>query len=238
MMEDDLISCLTRQVQEEVIENYLNERKLIDLQLEELGELGQKTYKKALKTGKRFTRIGYLLVDDAFRKEWSDLVRLGKDSFWFRCLTDEFKNDVRFIRVTALTHKGKFKKLFHEAYRRLLARVKEYKEAYENLKKECDAVNLNIKKFHSNYDLLTILQFLKSMDVCGIERKKFLGENFSPDELMSVDEKLYFKPVKFEKWSLPEPPELPPHPLIERRLDDLANQVYERYGNQLKSVIY
>lgn len=237
-MEDDLISCLTRQVQEEVIENYLNERKLIDLQLEELNELGEKTYKRAVKTGKRFTRIGYLLVDDEFRKNWSNLVHLAEDSFWFRCLTEEFKNDVRFIKVTALTHRGRFKKLFHEAYRRLLARVGEYRKAYEDFKKECDAVNLNIKKFHSNYDLLTILQFLKSMDVCGVERKKFLGENFSPEELMSVDEKLYFKPVKFEKWNLPQPPELPPHSLIERPLDELANRVYDRYGNRLRTLIY
>lgn len=237
-MEDDLILSLTKQVQEEVIENYINERKIVDIQLEELRDLAEQLHKKARKTGKRFTRIGYLLVDDDFRNKWSHIVGLDINSYWYRCLTEAFGNDVRFIRVVALTHKGKFKKLFHEAYRRLLIRIDEYSQAYEDFKKECDAVNINIKKFHNNYDLLTILRFLKSMDIYGIELKKFLGENFSPDELMSVEEKLCFKPIKFEKWELPPPPKLPPHGLIERQLDILASQIYNQYGPQLRMMIY
>ena len=36
MTEDDLLTCLTRQVKEDVIENYLTERRLVELQIEEL----------------------------------------------------------------------------------------------------------------------------------------------------------------------------------------------------------
>ncbi len=236
-MEDDLIASLTRQVQEEVIENYLNERRLIDLQLEELSEKAQKVRKGAKKTGKRITRIGYLLLDDFFRKKWANLVNLPENTYWYGCLMEEFSQDVRFIRVTALTNKGKFKKLLQEAYKRLVHRMAEYMETYNEFCKDCEAVNLNIKQFHSNYDLLTIVRFLKSLDVCGIERKKILGENFSPDELMSIDKKLYFKPVKIESWDLPIPLTLPEPMLVERELERLANEVYNTYGNRLKTIV-
>ncbi len=236
-MEDDIIASLTRQVQEEVIENYLNERRLIDLQVEELSEKAENVKKKARKTGKRITRIGYLLVDDSFRKELADMIKIPQDTYWYDCLVNEFSHDVRFIRVTALTHRGKFKKLFHEAYRRLTTRMEEYRKIYEDFCSDCRAVNINIKQFHANYDILTIIRFLKSMDVCGIERKKILGENFSPDELMSIDEKLYFKPVKVESWNLPLPLPLPDHSLIEGKLDNLASRVYDRYGSELKAIV-
>ncbi len=236
-MEDDIIASLTRQVQEEVIENYLNERKLIDFQVEELSEKAKEVKKKARKTGKRITRVGYLLVDDSFRKEWADLARIPQDTYWYDCLINEFSHDVRFIKVTALTHRGKFKKLFHEAYKRLITRMGEYQKIYEDFCSDCRAVNLNIKQFHANYDILTIIRFLKSMDVYGLERKKILGENFSPDELMSIDEKLYFKPVKVESWDLPSPLQLPDHTLIEGKLDNLANKVYDRYGSKLKTIV-
>ncbi|MBW1974452.1 MAG: hypothetical protein JRI45_02625 [Deltaproteobacteria bacterium] len=236
-LEDDLIASLTQQVQEEVIENYLHERRLIDLQLEELEEMARLTLKKARKAGKRFTRMGYLLIDDSFRNDWAEMVGIQLGSYWFDCLTREFQHDVRFIKVTALTNKGKFKKLFFEAYKRLVNRMDEYRSGYEEFRKECDAVNINIKQFHNNYDVLTIIRFLKSMDVCGLERKKILGENFSPEELMSIDKKLYFKPVQFESWKLPEPAKLPAPKYIEHRLDDLAQRIYQQYGNQIKGII-
>ncbi len=236
-MEDDIITCLTRQVQEDVIENYLRERRLIDEQLDYLEELAQKTLKKARKTGSRLSRIGYLMVDDHFRDKWAEIVRLPKESYWYQALTEQFKGNARFIQVTALTHKGRFKKLVHEAYRRLVQRMDEYKKLYEDLKKEIEAVNLNIKAFHRNFDILAIIQFLKSLDVCTLERKKFLGENFTPEELMEIDKSLYFKPASLSKWNIPEPFELPLHEHIERPLDQLISQVYERYGWHLKKIV-
>lgn len=236
-MEDDLILSLTRQVQEEVVENYLRERRLIDLQFEELDELGLKTLKKAEKTCRRFSRMGYLLVDDEFRNRWKDMAGIPEGSYWYCCLTEEFRHNTRFITVTALTHKGRFKRLVHEAYKRLVERMAEYKKLFETLQQEIAAVNLNIQTFHRNFDILTIIQFLKSMDVVELEKKKFLGGNFSPEELTSIDQAMYFKPAKLERWNPPPPLDLPSHELIEKQIDHLASDVYSRYGWHLKSVI-
>lgn len=236
-MEDDLILSLTRQVQEEIVENYLRERRLIDFQLEELEELGRETLKKAEKTCRRFSRMGYLLVDDEFRNRWRLMVGIPEESYWYCCLTEEFKHNTRFITITALTHKGRFKRLVHEAYKRLVDRMSEYRSLYENLQKEINAVNLNIQTFHRNFDILTIIQFLKSMDVVEIERKKFLGGNFSPEELTSIDKAMYFKPVKLEQWNPPPPVDLPPHKTIEKQIDHLASDVYSRYGWHLRSIV-
>lgn len=236
-MEDDLILSLTRQVQEEVIENYLRERRLIDSQLEEVEELALKTLKKAGKTCRRFSRIGYLLVDDEFRNRWRAMVGISEGSYWHSCLTEEFRHNTRFITVTALTHKGRFKRLVHEAYKRLLERMEEYKKLYETLAQEINAVNINIQAFHRNFDLLTIIQFLKSMDVIELERKKFLGGNFSPEELMSIDRAMYFKPVQIEKWNPPSPLNLPAHSVIEKPLDHLASDVYARYGWRIRDMV-
>lgn len=237
IMEDDLILSLTRQVQEEVVENYLRERRLIDLQLEEIEELAQKTLKKAAKTGRRFSRIGYLLIDDEFRERWRVMVGLPQESYWYCWLTEEFKHNTRFITVTALTHKGRFKRLVHEAYKRLVERMEEYRKLYEHLCQEINAVNLNIQTFHRNFDLLSIIQFLKSMDVVELERKKFLGGNFSPEELTSIDKAMYFKPVRLEQWNPPPPFDLPAHTTIEKKLDQLASDVYAKYGWRLREIV-
>lgn len=236
-MEDDLILSLTRQVQEEVVENYLRERRLIDLQLEELDELALKTLKKAEKTCRRFSRIGYLLVDNEFRSRWMAMVGISENSYWHCCLTEEFRYNTRFITVTALTHKGRFKRLVHEAYKRLVQRMEEYKKLYETLHNEINAVNLNIQTFHRNFDILSIIQFLRSMDVAELERKKFLGENFTPEELMSIDKAMYFKPARIEKWNPPPPLTLPAHSVIESKLDHLASDVYARYGPRIRDMV-
>ncbi len=63
--------------------------------------------------------------------------------------------------------------------------------------------------FSKNFDLLSILGFLKSLDIGDLERKHFLGENFTAEELASVDQKLYIGAIKFEELRVPAPLTLP-----------------------------
>ena len=83
----------------------------------------------------------------------------------------EYRKDVLFIKVRGLTDRSKFKKLLLEAYRRLCKWNNKYLEAYRNLIEECEAVNHNLKKFEDNHDLLTILNFLKGMNLEEITKK-------------------------------------------------------------------
>ena len=99
----------------------------------------------------------------------------------------KYRKDVRFLKVHGLTDRSRFRKLVLEAYQRLVAWNDKYKEAYENLKEECKAVNTNLVKFEKDHDLLTIINFLKSMDTEEIVKKHFMGENFTPEEFYELE---------------------------------------------------
>ncbi|QCQ22060.1 hypothetical protein [Desulfoglaeba alkanexedens] len=236
-MEDDLISCLTRQVKEEVLENYLTERRIIEIQTEDLEAKAAEVRRLADETGQRMARLGFLMLHPDMLGRCAELLRIPSPSFWRDCLEKQAFRGVRFIRVSALTDKGKFRKLVLESYRRLFAWMNDYRKAYEDLEIECRAVNHNIKSFHQNFDLLTILNFLKNLDVCAVEQKHFLGENFTPEEMASVEQKLHFQKQTLTRFGLPEPLSLPRPAAVEESLSALARDVYRRYQSQVKRIV-
>ncbi len=236
-MEDDLITCLTRQVKEEVLENYLAQRRLIELETEDVEARAQAVRTLASEVGKRFTRLGYLMMDAEMLERLIELLQIPEASFWRECLEKPFARGVRFIKVIALTHKGKFRKLVLESYNRLLTWMGRYRDAFQDLELEVRALNINIQAFQSNFDLLTILNFLKSLDVCGLEHKHFLGSNFTAEEIMSVEKKLYIHPIKVERFDLPPPLALPAPPLIQDDLGRLAEDVFRKHHNQIKRLL-
>ena len=61
-MTEDFLTSLTRQVKEEVLENYVNERRLIEAQIEDLEHLATKTRSKAVKAGRRLNRLALLMI--------------------------------------------------------------------------------------------------------------------------------------------------------------------------------
>lgn len=233
-MEDDLISSLTRQVKEEVIENYLTERRIVGLQIEDIEAQAEEARFQALKTGRRLSRLAYLMVQPEMLKKLLDLLNISSPSFWNDCLEKKFSRGIRLIRVRALTDKGKFRKLLLEAYNRLYRWMENYRKVYEELNAECRAVNMNIDKFQKNFDLLTILNFLKSLDQATLERKHYLGENFTAEELTSIDQKLYLRPINFEKLGIPVPLTLPKPERVEEALSNLAHDIYQKYHRDIK----
>ncbi len=236
-MEDDLITCLTRQVKEEVLENYLTQRRLIEIETEDVEARAEDVRALAHEVGKRFTRLGYLMMDAEMLARLIELLHIPETSFWRECLEKPFARGVRFIKVSALTHKGKFRKLVLESYNRLLTWMGKYKDAFSDLELEVRALNINIQNFQSNFDLLTILNFLKSLDVCGLEHKHFLGSNFTAEEIMSVEKKLYIHPMKVDRFALPPPLDLPPPVLIQNELGRLAEDVFRKHHNQIKRLL-
>ncbi|MCK8600290.1 hypothetical protein [Desulfoferrobacter suflitae] len=236
-MEDDLIASLTRQVKEEVVENYLTERRLLELQVEDLLEQANQTRLQAARTGRRLTRLAYLVIKSDMQAELLHLMKIPENSFWSSCITQQFTRGVRFIRVRGFTDKAKFRKLFVESYVRFYQRMVEYQKAYNNLKAECQAVNSNIKRFRNNFDLLTIINFLKSLDTVTLERKIFLGENFTAAELASIDQKLQINLISFELFDVPPPLTLPKPERMEEPLSDLAVRVYRKFQTDIKRIM-
>ncbi len=236
-MEDDLISSLTRQVKEEVIENYLTERCIVGFQIEDIQKRGEDAQRLAVKTGRRLSRMAYLMISPTMQQRLMHVLHIPAGSFWASCVEGKFARDTRFIKVRALTDRGRFKKLVLEANARFYQWMNDYRKAYEDLIAECRAVNLNIDKFQKNYDLLTILSFLKNLDSGTLERKRFLGENFTAEELASIDQKLYLHPVSIDRMNLPAPLDLPRREVVDYSLNELAGEIYRTHQDQVKRLM-
>jgi hypothetical protein len=237
-MRDDFIAALTQEVKEEVVQNYLYERRLIEEQINYLNELADHTVQLQERLYGRFARIYDLLCKTEFINEFISLLGLKEAPFKDRIGTEsKYKKELRFIKVHGLTDRSKFKKLLMESYRRLCTWSDKYREDYENLENECSAVNHNIKKFEANHDLLSILNFLKGMDVDGIEKKHFMGDNFTPEEIGTVEKSLHFSPVRLEKFKIIPPPNLPKPEAVHDQLTSLANSIYDHNKDRLSGVI-
>ncbi len=236
-MDEDLFSGLTRQVKEEVIENYLVERRVVELQREDLQKQAEAVRLRAMKTGRRLNRLAYLAAEPEMTHQLSEILQIPQPSYWTQYLEKNFARGVRFIRVHALTDKAKFRKLFLEAYERLYRWMDKYRQSHEDLKLECRAVNKNIKSFQNNFDLLTILSFLKSLDVTTLERKVYLGDNFTSQEMASIDETLYLRPIAFDSLEVPSPLSLPPRDQVEAALGHLAQEIFRKYRSHVKRLM-
>jgi len=237
-MQDDIAAALTQEVKEEVIENYLYERRLVEGQINYVKELAEHAAQLQGKLSWRFARVYDLLPEARFLNEFVRMIEVEGAPFMDRFgKVPEYRQGVRFIKVHGFTDRGRFKKLLSESYRRLLAWNDQYKEAYEDLEQECKAVNDNLKKFEDDYDLLTILNFLRDMDVEGIQRKHFLGDNFTPEEIGSIETTLRFKPIRIEQFKLIPPPSLPKITVIQRQLNALADSVYGQCCDRVKVLI-
>jgi hypothetical protein len=237
-MQDDFISALTLEVKEEVIQNYLYERRLIEEQIHYAEELAEHAAQLQEMLSGRFARMYDLLFETGFINEFVNILGLKEPPFNDRIGKDsKCRKDVRFIKVHGLTNRARFRKLVLEAYRRLVTWNDKYKDAYENLKEECKAVNTNLTKFEKNHDLLTIINFLKSMDAGEIVKKHFMGENFTPEELGAVEKSLHFKPVQIEQFNLIPPPQLPDPDTVRKELGALANAVYAKCSDRTKALI-
>jgi hypothetical protein len=237
-MQDDIAAALTQEVKEEVIENYLYERRLVEGQIDYVKELAEHAVQLQEKLYKRFARIYDFLHQRTFLNEFVRLLKVDVTPFIDRYgKAPEYRKGVRFIKVHGFTDRGRFKKLLLESYRRLLVWNDQHKEAYEDLAQECKAVNDNLKKFENDHDLLTILNFLKDLDIEGITKKHFLGDNFTPEEMGSIETSLRFKPIRMEQFKLSPPLSLPKLNAIQRQLNALADSVYDQCGDRIKGLI-
>jgi hypothetical protein len=236
-MPDDFITSLTYEVKEEILERYFYERRLIELQIPPIYELVQQVQKLERRLTLRFARLYGLLIDDRYVTQFINMIGIKSASFkkGGKPKTSEYK--IPSIKLRGLTRKGKFKKLLLEEYDKLYGSAEQYRSAYENLREECKAVNYNMEAFAKNYDLMVIINFLKSMDPELIMKKYFLGSNFTPKEIGTVGEGLAFKKICFEHFQLTEPPELPHPRMVRKPLVALAGNIYTAHADQIRTLL-
>jgi hypothetical protein len=237
-VQDDIIAALTQEVKEEVIENYLYDRRLIEEQVKYVNELAEQTAELEEKCCEHLTRIYDALTEPEFIDEFTKTLELKGPPCW-----EWFGRDSRdrrhlgSVKARGLTQRARFKKLLLESYRGLFTWHSQYKEAYEDLQEECKAVNHNMKKFEDDYDLLTLLRFLKDMDVEFMEKKHWLSDNFTPEEMASIETSLSFRPIRMERFKLNPPPNFPKPKTVQKELNALADCVYGQCSDRIKTLV-
>ncbi|UCD87531.1 MAG: hypothetical protein JSV01_07200 [Desulfobacterales bacterium] len=237
-MQDDIIGALTQEVKEEVIENYLHDRRLIAEQVKYVNELAEQTAELEGECSKCFARICNSLMKPQFMDEFRQVLGLKEAPFGERFGKDpDDRENIGWTKLRGLTYRARFKKLLVESYRGLFKWNSQYKEAYEDLQEECKAVNHNLKKFENDYDLLILLRFLKDMDVEFMEKKHWLSDNFTPEEMASVETSLSFRPIRMEQFKLNPPPSLPGPSMVQKRLNALADCVYGQCSDSIKTLV-
>lgn len=236
-MEDDLVAGLTRQVKQVVIENYLSERRLVELQIEELKERAAQTVKQARSVRLRLARLSSLMIRPRMQQRLLEILEVSNLPFWTRRLDENYVRSVRLISTRGITQRVKFRKMLLEAYVRFYHWMKRYRCLWEDLANECSAVNANIDAFQKNFDLLTMLSFMRSLDTRGIEIKKILGDNFTAAEISQLDKNLYIGPVSMEKLNVPAPLDLPDCGALRGKLSNLAEEVFQRYPAEVKKIM-
>ncbi len=236
-MEEDLLASLTRQVKEEVVENYFRERRLIEFQVEHLYRQAEQARSISHGAGERLARLSHLMIAPEMRETLREILGPPGDNFWGLRLRDDFKNRLRLIRVLALTRRAKFKKLVVRCYSNLSDWTKKYRTVYEDLCNELAAVNTNIDAFQKNFDLLAIMNLLRNMDIRNLEQKKILGGNYTASELSELDQSLFIHKIPMGKLVAPQPLDIPEIGQVEDRLGGLAEQIYRKYEKEVRAIL-
>ena len=71
----------------------------------------------------------------------------------------------------------------------------------------------------------------------GIERKKIMGDNFTAREMAELDNNLYIRPVSMEILDVPAPLDIPEPGSVQGKLSDLAEEIFQRYGEEVKKIL-
>ncbi|MBF0551282.1 MAG: hypothetical protein HQK60_12180 [Deltaproteobacteria bacterium] len=237
MAEDDLIAALTMAVKEEVVENYLYNRRLTLAQIEDIDERARLIKKVEQNLVNGFARIYGLLLKKKYLAVLLNILGIDEAPFYDRCSKSPGFPRIGLIRVRSLTARGKYKKLLFKSYEWLCLAGTQFDAAYHDLKKDCVAVNYNIRKFRADFDILNIMSFLKGMDIVELEKKHFLGENFDAREIGSLERSMYIKDIKWEAIDLTPPPDLPPPDQVKESMEDLADRIFDENPGEVKKML-
>jgi hypothetical protein len=177
------------------------------------------------------------MLTDSMRLELIEILHIPPGSPWRPYLLEGLEYDLHSIMVSAFRDRTRLRRIVFKSYERAYGWMDRFRGARENLDAEREAVRANIGEFQNNAELMTILSFLKSLDSCAVEKSHFLGGNFTPEELASVDEKLRFRAPTMEALEPLLPLTLPEPSHMERTLRRLADSVFDQYRGDVKKLM-
>ncbi|MDY6853057.1 MAG: hypothetical protein SV487_13410 [Thermodesulfobacteriota bacterium] len=238
---DDLLDALHYQVKEEVINNYLRERLILEEEIKDYTERLEKYRVIEAEVREIRDQLACLLVTPQNFQHFFSLLgftspplrRLGRADIEGRAPSCPLG-----LTPRGFTNRGRYLNLTQATYDILRRKVKEGQEATEELLSLALEINKDIKTFHMNFDLMAIINFLKSLDVDMLVKKKFLGDNFSPAEMSSLEQRLSFKALNPEADGIRIWPELPPPDEVRKLTADFTADVFHREKETVLPALY
>jgi hypothetical protein len=237
---DDFLEALQQSVKREVIENYLHERRLLEVQIEEIEQLAAGLAALEHQLSLRYRRFYIILLDDCYIEDFLRIIGLKRGPYRDQPASAQKKfrfRALRFLRTWGLTGRSRYVRLLRRAYERLWEWNRKYTEQYLDLHLETEAVNHNIARFRAGYDVLAILAFFRSLDVHQIQAARFLGGNFRPDEVSSIEKRMNFANISLAKYNFEPPAELPPPAEVEDRLRGLAEGIHRAEPDACRAIV-
>jgi len=240
-MSDDYFASINYQIKEEVITNYLRERKIIE---EEKNEFSEElaTYKNMAKTaGQMRDYLACLLITLENMGRFFSLIGINELPLSWVSVGDaahQAPTCPAGLIIKGITDKGRYLDLVLKTFEQFRQAVEEGREQGEKLEALADEINNDIQKFQNSHDIMSIVGFLNSLDIEMLVKKKFMGGNFSPDEIGSIVNTMNIKPVKIDTEPAGSWPELPSLKQVKRLTGDFIHEIYRAKRDIIRPALH
>lgn len=237
---DDFLQALSYQVKAEAINNYLRERLILEEEIKEYR--GDLNAYRALADQVRDMRdhLACLLIAPRnFSRFFSllgfaqpPLARLGHGDLLGKgpaCPVG--------IWPKGLTHKRRYASVVFQTYAGLQKLTVSGGESAERLMALAREINEDIRTFHRNFDLMTIIQFLKSLDIDMRSKMKFLGDNFNGTELSELERNMMFRFLDPAADGIRSWPKLPTPQEARERAEGFVAEIFGQEREKLLPVL-
>lgn len=206
MGDDDFISALNQAVKQDIIENYLRERRIVEEETQMVFEACSAFLGGVDRWEDRKAALAQALLTQEGVDRFFTLAGLSLTTDVLRPRTRSYPKIKGFTR--ARRYRRLIQRLYEELWQAGMDLARERQEVLE-LRQE---VNQDIQDFERNYDLMGLQCYLRDMDPAELQRRKFLGVNFTPQETAQAAAALSFHPLSAQRLGLdveldhPRPP--------------------------------
>lgn len=212
-MNEDFVDSLLHEIKQEIIDNFFAERRLLEEEREACGELMKEQAKRLKRLRRSQARLARLLLDEAGLASFCALAGQEAGEFPPRSLSPG-EHCLFKCRPRGLTLGSRYGALLVAAYEEFARQARELARGQEELEASVRAYNEDVDHYRRNFDVMTIVEVLGRMDPEEIERRHWLGENFSAEEKAGLADTLTIRHLAVPEElrgavrALPEPRQL------------------------------
>jgi len=228
-MQDGYAEYLQAQIKEEVIKGYLRERLILEEEKKEFQQALDAYRAKEAEVGRRRDELSCLLLTPEYYAAF--FARIGFDQpplAWIKPSEDAPQGPTcpPELSPKGFTQRGRYLNLIHKTYSRLARQAAEAGHASKAVLALAEEINEDIRSFERNYDLLNIIRFLRGLDTDAALKKRFMGENFTPQELNSAHDHMAISLLDPEKEGLRPWPDLPAPQDVKEKTQQFLSEIF------------